>query len=628
MAYDATFSRVELSVRCTDLVNLDRFSKSDPMCVLFSKRQGVWIEDGRTEVIRDNLNPKFVKTFVLPYHFEEEQPVRVAVYDIDSSSRDLKQHDFIGQAEFSVANVIVAGKEFVMNLIKPGDSKLRGKVHVIAEEVEESKTNIEFIIRGSHLDKKDFFGKSDPYVEISRGLEDGSFILVFRSEVIKNSLNPRWKPFTISGQKLCNGDYDRPLKFTVWDWDKNDTPDLIGHATSSLRALVGDEKAGLEPIAALELIEPAIRAKKGRKYKNSGILQFLKCKSIVVPTFVDYIRGGCAMSLMVAVDFTASNGDPRLSSSLHYSHPYQPNEYVNAIQSVGTVLAPYDTDQRFPAWGFGAKVPPLSKTSHCFPLNGNESDPEVYGVQGILDAYMYSLRQIQLHGPTIFSQVLSSSIQQVRKNFITQKNQQYHILLIITDGVINDMQDAVDRIVEASDLPLSIVIVGVGGADFKMMHHLDADDNPLRSRSGKLMSRDIVQFVPFREFTSQAAAFSLAREVLAEIPGQVTSFMKSKGFTPNPPRLQPSATVGHPPQNHFSNGPPPHHSAQGQTPYPAFPQYPTSLPPTAPYPTASGPSVPYPSTSGSTAPYPTASGPSVPYPSTSGPTAPPYPTGH
>ena len=62
---------------------------------------------------------------MLPYHFEEEQPVRVAVYDIDSSSRDLKQHDFIGQAEFSVANVIVAGKEFVMNLIKPGGYRFK-----------------------------------------------------------------------------------------------------------------------------------------------------------------------------------------------------------------------------------------------------------------------------------------------------------------------------------------------------------------------------------------------------------------------------------------------------------------------------------------------------------------------
>ena len=37
------------------------------------------------------------------------------------------------------------------------------------------------------------------------------------------------------------------------------------------------------------------------------------------------------------------------------------------------------------------------------------------------------------------------------------------------DGEITDMDDTVDRIVAASKLPLSIVIVGVGGADFKSM---------------------------------------------------------------------------------------------------------------------------------------------------------------
>ena len=62
MAYDATSSRVELSVRCTGLVNLDRMSKSDPMCVLFSKKYGAWSEYGRTEVINDNLNPKVLFT--------------------------------------------------------------------------------------------------------------------------------------------------------------------------------------------------------------------------------------------------------------------------------------------------------------------------------------------------------------------------------------------------------------------------------------------------------------------------------------------------------------------------------------------------------------------------------------
>ena len=50
-------------------------------------------------------------------------------------------------------------------------------------------------------------------------------------------------------------------------------------------------------------------------------------------------------------------------------------------------------------------------------------------------------------------------------------------------------------------MPLSIIIVGVGSADFSAMDELDADEVPLYSkRFKKKMAADIVQFVPFREF--------------------------------------------------------------------------------------------------------------------------------
>jgi len=52
-----------------------------------------------------------------------------------------------------------------------------------------------------------------------------------------------------------------------------------------------------------------------------------------------------------------------------------------------------------------------------------------------------------------------------------------------------------------SELPLSIIIVGVGDADFEEMETLDGDVTPLYSNSlRKYRDRDIVQFVPFREF--------------------------------------------------------------------------------------------------------------------------------
>jgi vacuolar-type H+-ATPase subunit F/Vma7 len=45
---------------------------------------------------------------------------------------------------------------------------------------------------------------------------------------------------------------------------------------------------------------------------------------------------------------------------------------------------------------------------------------------------------------------------------VSQENQRYQILMIITDGIINDLQKTIDEIVRGSELPLSIIIVGVG----------------------------------------------------------------------------------------------------------------------------------------------------------------------
>lgn len=78
--------------------------------------------------------------------------------------------------------------------------------------------------------------------------------------------------------------------------------------------------------------------------------------------------------------------------------------------------------------------------------------------------------------------------------------QRYHILLILTDGVVTDMADTREAIVRGSYQPLSIIIVGVGNADFTDMQILDGDDGVLRSPKGEPVLRDIVQFVPFRDF--------------------------------------------------------------------------------------------------------------------------------
>ena len=51
----------------------------------------------------------------------------------------------------------------------------------------------------------------------------------------------------------------------------------------------------------------------------------------------------------------------------------------------------------------------------------------------------------------------------------------------MTDGEIHDMDQTIDQIVVSSSLPLSIIIVGIGNANFSSMDQLDADDGPLFS---------------------------------------------------------------------------------------------------------------------------------------------------
>ena len=57
---------------------------------------------------------------MVPYNFEEVQLYRASVYDVDVSDKNIdniNKHDFIGEAEFTIADVVTAGKSFSKELI-------------------------------------------------------------------------------------------------------------------------------------------------------------------------------------------------------------------------------------------------------------------------------------------------------------------------------------------------------------------------------------------------------------------------------------------------------------------------------------------------------------------------------
>jgi len=146
----------------------------------------------------------------------------------------------------------------------------------------------------------------------------------------------------------------------------------------------------------------------------------------------------------VAIDFTLSNGHPSDKDSLHYLDMAK-NEYLHAIRSVGNILQYYDSDKQIPTLGFGATVPPsTNRASHCFALNGDIFDPEVDGLDGVIESYKNALKNVNLYGPTNFAPIIELINDMAEAEQVSQVNQKYNILLIITDGIINDMQKTID----------------------------------------------------------------------------------------------------------------------------------------------------------------------------------------
>uniref|UniRef100_A0AAR2J8E7 C2 domain-containing protein n=1 Tax=Pygocentrus nattereri TaxID=42514 RepID=A0AAR2J8E7_PYGNA len=525
-------TKVELRVVCKGISDRDALSKPDPCVVIKMQSHGQWLEVDRTEVIRSCINPTFSKVFTLDYYFEEVQRLRFELYDMNSSHNGMREIDCLGAMECTLGQ-IVSQRKLCRALLKQSNTVGKSMITITAEELTGNDDYVELSFSARKLDDKDFFSKSDPFLEIYRVNDDGTQQLVYRTETVMNNLNPVWKTFKTSLNCLCSGDHERILKCTVWDWDSNGKHDFIGEFEATFKEMRGaiDGKQ-----VQWECINPKYKVKK-KNYRNSGIVILNQCKIIKMHSFLDYIMGGCQIQFTVAIDFTASNGDPRNSCSLHYIHPYQPNEYLKALVAVGEICQDYDSVLHFILYSF--------QVSHDFAINFNEENPECAGIQGVVEAYQNCLPKIQLYGPTNIAPIIQKVANSASEEVHTREAMQYFILLILTDGVITDMADTREAIVHASHLPMSIIIVGVGNADFTDMQTLDGDDGILRSPKGEPVLRDIVQFVPFRNF-KHASPAALAKTVLAEVPNQVVDYYNSKGIKPKvPSEFEAPRTFGH-----------------------------------------------------------------------------------
>ncbi|CAL8092246.1 unnamed protein product [Calicophoron daubneyi] len=244
-----------------------------------------------------------------------------------------------------------------------------------------------------------------------------------------------------------------------------------------------------------------------------------------------------SINVVIGVDLSNHALNNQLTKSRQVEMAQSCNEYGVAIQAVMEILQEYDSDQLFPAFGFGSKLSSGGKLAHKYPLSGEANNYFCKGMAGVLEAYRRSFEGVHLAGPICFSPIVRDVSDTARRN---KNAENYYVLLILTNGTVDDWIETKKAVIETSFLPVSIIVIGIGAGKFSDMEILDQDFGLLKVGQEQAC-RDNVQFVQMRRFLRMAADGSdnirwskvaLAKEVLAELPSQMLDYFERNHLSP------------------------------------------------------------------------------------------------
>ena len=469
----------------------------------FSKSAG--FTESRAKDVADNII-NFQQFFAIPYFFEKQQLLDFRVFTN-------ALNDNFETIQTSLGSIMGSRGQTLKKKLSNGSD-----IYIVGKEIKKSSKliNFEVSLKGNMVGmglRYTITNLGTENKQCSTKLYDSETININKKQLVKNS--------------ICFGVCKIPVMFLNPTGNANENIVSIEIRDVVHNSSLGEYRGPISRLLVPDAIEVALSH--NIKAQIKGIVESN-------PSFISYLRSGMNINLTIGIDFTGSNGHYKDEPSYHYLDAGM-NNYEKAIRSCGDIVAHYDNDQLFPVFGFGFCFIDSSLnnflgkyTDFNYPINCNLNDPNIKYIDGVLKEYRTFITKIHLSGPTYFSPMINDLNLEVKKELDEGKSMNYHILMILTDGQIDDMEETKDALVEASFLPISVIIIGIGTGDFGNMDVLDADENPLFDKNKRKADRDLVQFVPFNNFKDNPQ--KLAEEVLEEIPRQVVEYYQHHKIEP------------------------------------------------------------------------------------------------
>jgi Copine len=143
---------------------------------------------------------------------------------------------------------------------------------------------------------------------------------------------------------------------------------------------------------------------------------------------------------------------------------------IKPLEDLTEVLLKYESQKRCAVYGYGSRIGGCQFP--IFALNQSERHPTVSSKEEAKECLLKLADKLVPEEPSRLSPIIQKAIVMCKHQDKFKTKKMYTLVVILTDGDISDTQDTVDSIVEASNLPISIIFVGHKGSSYETLEYL------------------------------------------------------------------------------------------------------------------------------------------------------------
>lgn len=184
-------------------------------------------------------------------------------------------------------------------------------------------------------------------------------------------------------------------------------------------------------------------------------------------TFIDlHVKNGLNIVPVIGVDFSLANLTfDEKQQCIHTLKEGAPNDYVDVLRRVNSAFKYFS--QFMLGYGVGARtVDGEGPACNLFSMTGDFQDPFIHNEEELINSYSGTIRAVKLGLPVKFQNIIKVVCDFAQTEYGTASDpkyiKNYYVLILLMAGMIDDIEDSVNEILRAANLPMSVVIIKIG----------------------------------------------------------------------------------------------------------------------------------------------------------------------